>query len=451
MSVPGKLADYGSLPARSWLALQSLCVLYAVRLALWALPFGRVLAYAARPANRSQQIPDQAVGNAHRMAGSFEAASRFVPRATCLVRALALQVLLARKGIPSRTHLGVQKTNSTQLAGHAWLECEGEILMGGEAVGEIVPLSPGPGPGPSEGFIPEPRPVSRIARAVLLELRVYQWSKNLLVFVPAICAHRFGDGKVWMNCLIMFLVFGVAASGQYVFNDLVDVTADRAHPQKKSRPIAARELSVPWAVLLSALLVVLSLIGSASLPGNALGLVATYHGLAFTYSLYLKRVAIADVLVLPALYAVRVFAGGAVAGIEVSPWLLAFSLFLFFSLALIKRYSEIRCCQTEGDAASAGHPYQPGDLPILLLFGASSGTVAVLVLVFYVQSPQIWQMYSRPHALWLLCPLFMYWIGRFWLLAQRGAIRRDPVAHALADVNSYLVLALTVGVIVAAL
>jgi 4-hydroxybenzoate polyprenyltransferase len=283
---------------------------------------------------------------------------------------------------------------------------------------------------------------SRVA-AVLHALRLHHWVKNLLVFVPLLLAHRAGEPGLLADALVAFLAFGCVASTVYVLTDLVDREADRQHPRKRRRPFAAGELSVPAGALLAALGLAAGAALAATLPPNFRLLLAAYAGTSFMYSLWLKRVVVLDVLVLAGLYALRVLGGAAATGVPASEWLLSFAMFVFLSLALLKRASEL--VATTEDLPGRG--YRAVDRESVFSLGAASGYLSVLVLALYVASDDVRRLYAHPERLWLLCPLLLYWVSRLWIEARRGNVSDDPVVHAVKDPVSYVVLALGAGVV----
>ncbi len=271
-------------------------------------------------------------------------------------------------------------------------------------------------------------------------LRVHQWLKNLLLFVPLIISHRIGDPRLMTAALAGFLSFSLCASSVYLFNDLLDLEADRRHPVKRRRPFAAGDLPLVTGVVLPPLLLGTAMAVALMLPGTFLALLGIYVLTAFSYSLKLKRIPLVDVLVLSGLYTLRLFAGGVATGIPISFWLLAFSMFIFFSLAIVKRYSELAPLTRKGGVAKlAGRGYHVGDLETLRVFGICSGYLSVLVLALYIHSDQVNALYRRPDILWALCPLILYWVSRAWLLAGRGEMNEDPLIFALQDRHSLLV------------
>lgn len=272
-------------------------------------------------------------------------------------------------------------------------------------------------------------------------LRVHQWAKNLLLFVPLAAAHRLGEVDLLITCVVAFGLFGLCASGSYIVNDLLDLDSDRKHPRKRERPFAAGRLpllhgaAVAVAMLASALILAAFLLPPAFVLGLSFYLVMT-----FWYSFALKRIAMVDMLSLAGLYTVRVVAGGAAVAIVPSFWLLAFSMFLFLSLAAAKRYAELRSLLDTGRTDAAGRGYSVADLPLLHASGIAAGYLAVLVLALYVNSGAA-QLYTTPQLMWLLCPLLLYWINRIWLKTFRGMMHDDPVVFALTDRPSIFVFA----------
>jgi len=289
-----------------------------------------------------------------------------------------------------------------------------------------------------------PRAPSR-ALALLRALRVHQWVKNLLVFVPVILDHKLFHAETMAKAGTAFLAFCCAASSAYILNDILDLDADRRHPTKRYRPFAAGTLSPALGVVL-----VPGLLGIAfattwsSLPSSFLELLAIYVVLTSVYSLHLKRVPVLDVLLLAALYTLRVLAGIAASQVRFSTWLLAFSMFLFLSLAFLKRYTEVSAMDGADTEQVRGRGYIRGDREWLGSMGGASGYLSVLVLALYINSEQVVALYRRPVLLWLVCPLLLFWISRMWLLAHRGRIHDDPIVATVRDPASYVL-----GVLVA--
>jgi 4-hydroxybenzoate polyprenyltransferase len=275
---------------------------------------------------------------------------------------------------------------------------------------------------------------------LLRALRIHQWVKNLLLFVPVILDHRVFDPASMMRATGAFAAFCCAASGGYVLNDLLDLEADRRHPTKRNRPFASGALPTSLGIAMVALLFGAAFWEAAMLGSPAfLDLLLLYVILTAAYSIVLKRLAVVDVLLLAGLYTLRVLAGVEASQVRFSTWLLAFSTFLFLSLAFLKRYTEVRGLDGEADLQARRRGYQREDREWLSSLGSASGYLSVLVLALYINSEQVVALYSRPLLLWLICPLLLYWIGRMWLLAFRDRIHEDPIVATVRDPTSYLV------------
>jgi 4-hydroxybenzoate polyprenyltransferase len=276
---------------------------------------------------------------------------------------------------------------------------------------------------------------------VLAAVRPHHWAKNVLVIAPIVLAHRWGDTILWARAGLCFAAFSAAASAVYVINDILDIAADRKHPSKRMRPVASGALSRSAALGLASILLAIAAFCCAALPRGAAVVVGLYVVSAILYSAWLKAVAVVDVLLLGAFYALRVIAGGAATEIAISPWTLAFSMFLFLSLALAKRYVEVR---RHGPSERRG--YREDDARVLLALGVGTGLLAVQVLALYIYSPEVRQLYARPELLWLICPVLLGWIAHVWLVAGRGELHDDPLLFAAGDAGSYATAA-TAGII----
>ena len=288
--------------------------------------------------------------------------------------------------------------------------------------------------------------------AVLRVLRVHQWVKNLLVFVPILLDHRLSEPDVLLRGAIAFVAFCLAASGAYILNDLMDLEADRHHPTKRERPFASSALPTGIGLALAPVLVLASIgIGATLLPRQFLALLLLYIMLTTAYSAYLKRVVVLDVLLLAGLYTLRVLAGVAASGVRFSTWLLAFAMFLFLSLAFLKRHAELVALAPGARVTARRRGYLAGDTQWLATMGSASGYLAVLVLALYLNSDEVVALYRKPTVLFLVCPLLLYWTGRIWLLAHRGQIDEDPIVASARDPASYIVAALVGLVLYAAL
>lgn len=276
-------------------------------------------------------------------------------------------------------------------------------------------------------------------RAYLRQLRPHQWAKNALLLVPLFLAHKWLDPGLLGSVLLGMACFCLAASGVYLLNDFVDVEKDRKHPSKRRRPLASGAIPLWQAPLLSSALLVAGIGGGFWLLRPAFGLIVLAYVVAnVAYSGGLKRKPIIDVVLLTLMYVIRILAGGVAAGLPVTDWLLTFGLFLFLSLAFGKRYQEL--AEHKLEEVGPGRKirgYRVGDLSLIESAGVSSGLVAVLVLALFVRSSDVTVLYTSPRLLWLLCPLMLYWIGRFWLITIRGGMHDDPVVFALKDRISY--------------
>lgn len=276
-------------------------------------------------------------------------------------------------------------------------------------------------------------PPARSARTWLRAMRPHQWLKNLLVLLPLAGARHVDPAALLLAGLLAFLAFGLCASAVYILNDLLDLESDRAHPSKRLRPFAAGELSVPQG-LGFALLLLAGAAALALLLPRLFGLwLAAYFGLTLAYSLHLKRRVIADCLTLGILYTLRIVAGCAAMGLQPSFWLLAFSLFLFISLAFVKRFSELSAVLKQGRNETRGRGYLASDLGLVQAMGVASGFGAVLLLALYIDNSTVSRLYRQPELLWLTIPVQFYWISRMWMQAQRGNMHEDPVVFALRD------------------
>lgn len=278
-------------------------------------------------------------------------------------------------------------------------------------------------------------------------LRPHQWLKNLLLFVPLFTAHLWGDSAAWSHLLLAFVAFGLAASSIYVMNDLLDISADRQHPRKKARPFAAGEIPLLHGIVLVPVLAMASMLVAARVTPEFIVPLLVYLVLATAYSLYFKRRALVDVLLLAGLYTLRVIAGAVAIDVLLSFWLLAFSIFLFLSIALVKRCTELRGLRDTAHVTLAGRDYRLDDLPDLRVMGMVSGFLAVLVFALFINSPDVAERYAQPQLLWLSCPALLYWMSRLWIKQGRGEMHDDPLLFALRDPASYGVLGLMIFVV----
>ena len=306
-------------------------------------------------------------------------------------------------------------------------------------------------------------------RVLLKAIRLHQWAKNVLVFVPALLSHDLSLRSLLVS-LLAFLSLSFCASATYLINDLLDLDADRRHPRKRNRPFAAGDLSpmtgIGVVVGFFAVSLVLALLVPrlfAALPGplgtyarldaphHFLVWLALYTLTTLLYSFVLKRVTLVDVLVLSGLYTLRILAGAAASGIMISAWLGAFSVFFFLSLAYVKRFAELNLLVARGRTEASGRGYLTGDMEQLRSFGTASGFASVIVLTMYVANLDAAHLYRHTSRLWLLIPVLLLWISRVWLLASRGELHEDPVVYAITDRRSWLLGAVCAVIVWAAL
>ena len=288
-------------------------------------------------------------------------------------------------------------------------------------------------------------------RDYLQALRPQHWLKNLLVFVAVLAAHRVVEPVLWARTFVEFMAFCCFASSGYLVNDLCDLQADRQHPQKRLRPFASGRLPLAYALTAAAALGVLGCVLAGLLSTLSLGVVLLYFALTLGYSFTLKRVVLLDVLVLAVLYTLRIVAGAAAISSWPSVWLLAFSMFLFISLAFIKRYAELMVMRaTAGDQATA-RGYELSDAELLASKGTASAYAAVLVLAVYIAGATVNAPYSRHQLIWLVCPLLLYWVGYLWLIAHRGKMHHDPLVFALRNRTSRALILLMLVIVLAAI
>ena len=283
-------------------------------------------------------------------------------------------------------------------------------------------------------------PLSAIVKAA----RPHQWAKNLLILAPLLLAHSLSR-RALLTALLAFACFSLAASATYIVNDLLDIEADRNHPRKRLRPFASGELSAFTGLGVVVLFLALALAGGLLLPIAFYGWLVFYLVATLAYSFYLKRIALVDVLVLSGLYTLRLQAGSAATNTPISHWLAGFSIFLFLSLAIVKRFAELENLRAIGKSPKNDRGYLLADLEQIRAFGTSSAYAAVVVFAIYISGDNVLRLYHKPALLWLIVPLLILWLSRVWLLASRGQLNEDPVVFALTDRTSLLI-----GVAVAA-
>jgi 4-hydroxybenzoate polyprenyltransferase len=269
--------------------------------------------------------------------------------------------------------------------------------------------------------------------------RLHQWIKNTLLFVPIFTAHLKFTGALESSLGLAFLAFGLCASSVYISNDLLDLESDRLHPRKRFRPFASGAVPIWQGVLIAPLLLMISLLVAATVGSPFLACLALYFALTCAYSLLLKRLVLVDCLTLAALYTMRIIAGGQAAGVPVSFWLLALSIFLFLSLAFIKRYAELRLQQINAIDKSHGRGYLTSDADLIQQFGVTAGYAATLVLALYLNSENVLVLYRTPEMIWCAVPLLLLWLSRMWFKAHRGLMHDDPIIFAIKDKTSVLI------------
>ena len=291
---------------------------------------------------------------------------------------------------------------------------------------------------------------STFPTAFLRSMRPQHWAKNFLIFVPLLTAHAYQSVDAIAQAWIAFVCFSLCASGGYFINDLWDLEADRNHAIKRNRPLASGALSIGGGIA-----------GAIGLPAAALGLaalflspafiavLALYFALTMLYSFYLKRVVTADVLTLSVLYMVRVLAGAVAIQVYLSSWLLGFCIFLFLSLAYLKRFIELRKTDTAGEKVM-GRGYFGIDTDSMFVLGVSNATASVLVFALFINSPEVQQDYQSRDLLWVICLVLIFWTNRMWIAAKRGDVDEDPVEFALRDRASQMAGLICVGAILLA-
>jgi 4-hydroxybenzoate polyprenyltransferase len=274
-------------------------------------------------------------------------------------------------------------------------------------------------------------------REYVRALRPHQWLKNLLIFAPALAAHR--ADNVLFAAFIAFVSLSLCASSLYILNDLIDLRNDRAHPRKRFRPFAAGRIPLAHGIILVPGLLLVSIALGLFLPFEFVLVLIGYAFLSCAYSLALKRRMIVDVVTLACLYGSRLAAGAAATAVPLSPWLIALALFLFFSLALMKRWAELADHLTREKGDPLGRGYQLDDLPVIRSMATASGYVSVLVLALYINGDAGGVLYRHPDRLWLNCVLLLFWVSRMIMVTHRGRMHDDPLVFAATDRISQLV------------
>lgn len=281
-------------------------------------------------------------------------------------------------------------------------------------------------------------------------LRVHQWVKNLLVFVPLLTAFSFLDSSRLVDAVVAFFAFSLTASATYIVNDLLDLENDRSHPRKCNRPFASAALSIPAGLVAAAVSLTTAFALALNVSAEFTFMLLSYLVLTSAYSWLLKQYVLIDVLTLSLLYTLRILAGAVAISVTTSPWLLAFSVFVFLSLALVKRCSELISLQQSGETATRGRDYRVSDQQVLAPLGLASALGAVVVFGLYISSPEIKVHYASPLLLWLAAFGMIYWLARLWIKTQRGEMHDDPIVFALHDRGSRVAVIAMIAVVLAA-
>lgn len=288
-------------------------------------------------------------------------------------------------------------------------------------------------------------------KLIIQEIRVHQWLKNLLIFLPLLMAHKLNNVDLIIKSVIAFLSFNFIASFVYVVNDLLDIDSDRHHPRKKNRPIASGNLSIRIALIIIPLLLIVGISGSLLfLSTEFLIVLLIYLAITTLYSFYLKKIYILDIFILSILYTIRLIAGAVAVDVIISKWLLAFSVFLFLSLAILKRFTELRVMQMENKDNASGRGYNVDDLSLISILGPTSGYLSVVIFTLYIYSPEVSKLYSLPELLWPVAFFILLWITRIWFLANRNEVDDDPIVFTVKDKASHLVFSIIAILIILA-
>ncbi len=353
---------------------------------------------------------------------------------------------LAARARGERIYLAANRFEAHAAGIAAHLGFDGVVSAGDLARGETLPF--------------DPQSVDHVSgengsRAVgwriwVRALRVYQYAKNTLVFVPLVTAHQMNLASIG-SALLAFLAFSACASGAYLMNDLLDLAADRQHPTKRHRPLAAGDLPIASALVAIPLLWLGAFAAGMCISGIFVAVLALYLVTTIAYSLVLKKKMLLDVVTLAGLYSLRIVAGAVGIGVVLSEWLLMFSLFVFTSLALVKRFSELTMRQGAGLSDPANRDYRIGDLQVIAAMAAASGMNAVIVFSLYVSSAAATPLYSRPWLLWLMNPLLLYWFGRALMMAHRREMPDDPILYTFKDNASRITVAMMICIMLAAI
>lgn len=346
-------------------------------------------------------------------------------------------MLVARFGEKGFDYVGNERADEP-----VWGSARKAIVVGGAAqVGRARRVAD------VERTFPAPRPSLTLW---LKAIRLHQWVKNVLIFLPALLAHKILEPAIFVECVLGYIAFGLCASSVYLVNDMFDLAADRQHPRKSRRAFASGALAVRSGALVATTLLVSAVLLAFYVRWQFAAVLGGYYVLTWAYSLRLKRAALVDVITLAGLYTVRIIAGAAATLIPVSFWLLAFSVFIFLSLGFVKRYTELDDARRANKMKTHGRGYTAADLPLLMNLGIAAGYSTVVVVALYINSADSQVLYRHNKPLWLVCPLLLYWISRVWLLTTRGQMNDDPVVFAIRDKISLLVFGLLCAIVLIA-
>jgi len=280
-------------------------------------------------------------------------------------------------------------------------------------------------------------PAKKKIRLIIKSMRIHQWAKNFLIFVPLLTSHTFTNSNHIFSTFFSFVIFCFCSSSIYIINDLFDLKVDRKHPNKKKRPFASGELSIQFGLGVFLLLLIISVSITYFIQQNLLAVLFFYICLTLAYSFYLKKIMLLDAIILAILYTTRVIAGHVSTNLHFSIWLLAFSFFLFFGLALLKRFCELKnLCLIQKEPEN-DRGYLLSDLQEINILGVCSCFLSILVFIMYISSKEVIILYNYPQVLWLICPILLFWVNRVWLLANRGLVDEDPIIFALKDKASW--------------
>lgn len=311
-----------------------------------------------------------------------------------------------------------------------WNDAKGAVVVGPESLKEKAARLTNV----DQWFPPEK---TRL-QVTLKALRVHQWAKNLLVFLPLLLSHSL-NLKSYLLAFLGWLIFSLVASSVYLVNDLVDLKSDRGHPTKKKRPLAYGSMPLHHGVAWAGICFAAGLVFAFFLGHEALIAIGVYFIVTTIYSFKLKKIALVDTLTLAGLFTWRIISGGLITSTELSFWLMVFSVFFFLSLAFAKRAAELNTMKQIGRKKAAGRGYVVDDSFVISQLGISCGIASVVIFGLYLNSVATNELYSSPEYLILACGFILFWISRIWLLTTRGEMNEDPVAFAVKDKASYII------------